>query len=105
MAAVKANYVVEMGLGGAMFWDLPSDDFNNRCGRGSYPIIRGVSNIIKGKKVCKKVSEENGQLTTPGLSVTEKTGVETTSPGYSGGLKETGIIKMIVFAIAFASFL
>ena len=30
MAAVKANYVVEMGLGGAMFWDLPSDDFNNR---------------------------------------------------------------------------
>ena len=94
-----------------------------RCGRGSYPIIRGVSNIIKGKKVCKKVSEENGQLTTPGLSVTEKTGVETvseyfqflrtttnkyppqTSPGYSGGLKETGIIKMIVFAIAFASFL
>ena len=30
MAAVKANYVLEMGLGGAMFWDLPSDDFNNR---------------------------------------------------------------------------
>ena len=30
MAAVKADYVVEMGLGGAMFWDLPSDDFNNR---------------------------------------------------------------------------
>ena len=53
-----------------------------RCGRGSYPIIRGVSNIIKGKKVCKKVSEENGQLTTPSPSVTEIPEVETVSEYY-----------------------
>jgi chitinase len=26
-AAVKANYVVSNNLGGAMIWDLPSDDF------------------------------------------------------------------------------
>merc|ERR1719264_1373535 len=108
-----------MGLGGAMFWDLPSDDFNNRCGRGSYPIVRAVSTIVKGNTVCKEISGRNGLLTTaipspttpspttPHPSGTEKT--ETTSPGCncscnSGALKETGIIKMIVFAIVVAYF-
>ena len=26
----KAKYINDNNLGGAMFWDLPSDDFNNR---------------------------------------------------------------------------
>ena len=28
-AVVKANYIVNNNLGGAMFWDLPSDDFRH----------------------------------------------------------------------------
>ena len=32
MAAIKASYIVTNQLGGAMFWDLPSDDFKNRFG-------------------------------------------------------------------------
>merc|ERR1712212_41650 len=105
-----------------MFWDLPSDDFNNRCGRGSYPIIRAVSTIVKGNTVCKEITERNGQLTTPSPTTpspttpspttpspsgTEKT--ETASPGCncscnSGGLKETATNKMIVFAVFVAYF-
>ena len=43
MAAVKANYVVEMGLGGAMFWDLPSDDFSNRQNFLFFSLYPGVA--------------------------------------------------------------
>ena len=46
MAAQKARYIIEEGLGGAMFWDLPSDDFRGWCGEGSSPIIRTVSNLV-----------------------------------------------------------
>ena len=49
MAAVKAKYIVSNQLGGAMVWDLPSDDFKNRFGGGHYPIIRAVSDILRGE--------------------------------------------------------
>jgi chitinase len=29
-AADKANYIIQRGLGGAMIWDLPQDDFSVR---------------------------------------------------------------------------
>jgi len=47
MAAVKARYILTNQLGGAMFWDLPSDDFKNRFGEGSYPVIKTVADILK----------------------------------------------------------
>ena len=30
MAGLKAQYILDQRLGGAMFWDLPSDDFRNK---------------------------------------------------------------------------
>jgi len=45
-AIQKAQYVLDNDLGGAMFWDLPSDDFNNRCGTGRYPIISAVHDTL-----------------------------------------------------------
>lgn len=45
-AADKANYILERGLGGAMIWDLPQDDFSNACGRGKYPILRAVFKVL-----------------------------------------------------------
>lgn len=50
MARIKANYILAQHLGGAMFWDLASDDFSNMCGSGTYPIIRAVSNILRPKE-------------------------------------------------------
>ena len=46
MVTKKAQYILQGGLGGAMFWDLPSDDFRNLCGGGTYPLIRSVHNIL-----------------------------------------------------------
>ena len=54
IAEVKAKYILEKQFGGAMFWDLPSDDFGNRCGGGRYPIIGAVSKILKGQSSCRK---------------------------------------------------
>ena len=47
MAGVKARYILANHLGGAMFWDLPSDDFRGWCGEGASPIISTVSSIVK----------------------------------------------------------
>ena len=52
MASVKAQYILDNDLGGGMFWDLPSDDFKNLCGGGSYPIIREVHNTLSGGTNC-----------------------------------------------------
>ena len=43
MAGKKARYIVDIGLGGAMFWDLSTDDFDGHCGEGKYPIITAVN--------------------------------------------------------------
>ena len=52
MAATKAQYILDNGLGGGMFWDLPSDDFKNLCGDGTYPIIRTVHGILSSGSTC-----------------------------------------------------
>ena len=52
MAAIKAQYILDNKLGGGMFWDLPSDDFKNLCGNGTYPIIRTVYNILSSGSLC-----------------------------------------------------
>ena len=51
MASVKAKYIMEKDLGGAMFWDLSTDDFDNHCGEGKYPIISAVNRIV-GSSNC-----------------------------------------------------
>jgi len=44
----KAKYILDNELGGAMFWDLSTDDFNNQCGDGKFPLIGSVNNVLNG---------------------------------------------------------
>ena len=48
----KAQYILDSGLGGGMFWDLPSDDFRNLCGGGAYPLIRSVHSVLSSGSTC-----------------------------------------------------
>ena len=57
IAKVKAEYILEKQYGGAMFWDLPSDDFGNRCGGGKYPIIGAVSKVLMNQTTCGRYSQ------------------------------------------------
>lgn len=46
-AEFKANYIFFGGLGGAMFWSMNSDDYDNNCGGGKFPIISTVYNALQ----------------------------------------------------------
>ena len=52
MVTRKAQYILDNGLGGGMFWDLPSDDFKNLCGEGTYPLIRSVHSLLSSGSTC-----------------------------------------------------
>lgn len=47
-AVVKSNYVLSIGLGGAMVWDISEDDFLNLCGGGANPLLTAISQVMKG---------------------------------------------------------
>ncbi|CAF2630318.1 unnamed protein product [Rotaria sp. Silwood2] len=48
--ALKAEYVNEMDLGGAMFWAMDLDDFRGeKCGEGKFPLINTAKDIVNGK--------------------------------------------------------
>ena len=51
MAAEKALYILDNELGGAMFWDLATDDFRGNCGQGKSPLISTVRDVLK-KGAC-----------------------------------------------------
>lgn len=44
----KANYIKNNDLGGAMWWAVDDDDYNNVCAGGRYPLISAVYNIVVG---------------------------------------------------------
>ncbi|XP_076458614.1 chitinase-3-like protein 1 [Babylonia areolata] len=45
----KAKYILDEGLGGAMFWALDMDDFSGQfCGRGTYPFINVIKDVLGG---------------------------------------------------------
>ncbi|XP_060080741.1 chitinase-3-like protein 1 [Ylistrum balloti] len=45
---IKANYIVNSGLAGAMFW-LDYDDYDNVCGQGFFPLINSVKSVFKSR--------------------------------------------------------
>ncbi|KAL5275104.1 Cht6 family protein [Megaselia abdita] len=46
IARKKAEYVVEQGLGGIMFWSLDNDDFRGSCTGKPYPIIEAAKEAL-----------------------------------------------------------
>lgn len=49
MASVKSQYVLDNKLGGAMVWDMSTDDFLNKCGDGPNPMMTTISEMVVDK--------------------------------------------------------
>ncbi|KAB7504487.1 putative chitinase 3 [Armadillidium nasatum] len=68
---MKAEYVKQMGLRGAMIWALDFDDFVNRCLCDSYPLLKTINRVLRNypspKDECPMLGETSqGQpQTTP----------------------------------------
>lgn len=45
-AAFKAQYILDNGFGGAMFWSLDKDDYTGLCGGGASPVISAVFRVL-----------------------------------------------------------
>lgn len=46
--AYKINYIKDNNLGGAMFWSIETEDFNNICGNGKFPLVKMTYQALVG---------------------------------------------------------
>lgn len=46
IAAIKSEYILSKGLGGAAVWDVSYDDFRNKCGGGHNPMLTEIRNTL-----------------------------------------------------------
>lgn len=70
----KAQYVRDMKLGGIMIWSIDSDDHNNVCGGGKFPLLNAINDVIKTQR-----SNET-ELENPNMSSSPTKRVESTVP-------------------------
>lgn len=47
MVRKKSELVKTLGIGGAMIWALDLDDFRNRCGCETYPLLKTINRVLR----------------------------------------------------------
>jgi chitinase len=82
----KVNTLIKpKGLAGAMFWDLPLDDFSGQfCGQGPYPLIGAVAKALGGYTPKPVPTEKPGHHTKPHTKPGQKTKPKTQGPHKKG---------------------
>ena len=75
---VKAQYILDQNLGGAMFWSLDLDDFSgSHCGQGKYPLINTIKKFFQENQ---KQIVTSTQATTTTTTTTIATTITTMAP-------------------------
>ena len=47
MMTKKGKYILDAGLGGAMVWTIDFDDFQNKCCREPFPLLRAINRVLR----------------------------------------------------------
>jgi GH18 family chitinase len=56
---IKVKYANDKGLGGGMVWSIETDDFQNDCGKGKYPLLQKIKSGLRMSETdSMEVSEE-----------------------------------------------
>lgn len=56
--AIKAQYVVNSGLGGIAAWTLDLDDFSNKCCNEAFPLLKSVNRVFGRLNTAKPFGED-----------------------------------------------
>ncbi|XP_053688298.1 acidic mammalian chitinase-like [Sabethes cyaneus] len=77
--ALKVAYAKSKGVGGVMVWSLESDDDQNICGAGAYPIGTAIYNAVFGSSGTVTTTTVQTTTTTKAAATTTTTKAATTT--------------------------
>lgn len=89
----KAQYINDNGLGGAIIWDIDSDDYSNACGMGNYPLISAIYHGVVGKSAKSEVDKPRHKYSMNmdvKISIQTEGKLEKSSPEFEKVSSETG---------------
>lgn len=64
MVKLKARYILENQLGGAVVWDLSMDDFRNDCSLGKSPLLTAICSTLNIESCANRTSIPASQIGT-----------------------------------------
>lgn len=83
---LKARYVKEQNLGGAMIWSIETDDFRGKCGQGKFPLLVSIRKGLNGETVenppegsVSSTTSTTTSTSTPSLSTSTQSPSSSTS--------------------------
>jgi chitinase len=59
---IKAQYINDNGLGGAMIWKIDSDDYSGACGLGKYPLMSAIHGLVGDRAEAEVVGAPQSQV-------------------------------------------
>jgi len=49
----KSEFIRSRGLGGGMVRDVALDDFKDTCGKGKYPLLNAINDVLRPPAECR----------------------------------------------------
>jgi GH18 family chitinase len=78
---LKAEYIMDNNLGGAMVWALDTDDFDGKfCNQGKYPLINTIKSVMSGTFNDSIIIEPELTTTLPTTTTNTTTTTSTSTP-------------------------